>query len=200
MDELFSDKAIRPPARRGERRVPMGRAPAGTVWPPRDRDSNDVAVVAARLLSTSGRLVHRVNATARRHDVDPYVVRLLLLFADHNRPLRIGNIAELLNVSHATAGRAATRAEVAGLVDKFVSAIDGREVIVRLTYPGRAAVTRCLDAIRRDAAEILGLTPSATLHPQGDELTALLGPPPSLRRTSENAGWRAGVRIGMRDQ
>ena len=109
-------------------------------------------------------------------------MRLLLLFAEHERPLRIGNIAELLNVSHATASRTAARAQAAGLVDKFESSIDRREVIVRLTYPGRAAVSRCLSAIRVDAAEVLQ------------------SPAPYLRRTSENAGWRAGVRIGMTDE
>lgn len=182
MSELFSTEPIRPPAQRGKRAMPMRRAPAGEEWPPRDRDPNDVAVAAARVLSTSGRLVRLVDATARRHHVDPFLMRLLLLFAEHNRPLRIGNIAELLNVSHATASRAATCAQAAGLVDKFESSIDRREVIVRLAYPGRLAVTRCLDAIRLDAAEVLQ------------------SPAPYLRRTSENAGWRAGVRIGMTDE
>jgi DNA-binding MarR family transcriptional regulator len=182
MIELFSSEPIRPRARRGERAMPMRRAPASEVWPPRDRDRNDPAVVAARMLSTSGRLGRRVDETARRHHVDPLLMRLLLLFAEHERPLRIGNIAELLNVSHATASRTAARAQAAGLVDKFESSIDRREVIVRLTYPGRAAVSRCLDAIRVDAAEVLK------------------SPAPYLRRTSENAGWRAGVRIGMTDE
>jgi DNA-binding MarR family transcriptional regulator len=200
MHELFSSEPIRPPARRGERTVPMRRAPATESWPPPDRDPADVAVVAARLLSASGRIGSRLHATAREHQVDPYLLRLLLLFAESNQPLRIGNVAELLAVSHATASRAAKRAQAAGLVDKFASSIDGREVIVRLTHSGRAAVTRCLDALRADAAEVLGLGKTAKIHPRGADLSALLGPPPYLRRTSENAGWRAGVRAGMPDE
>jgi DNA-binding MarR family transcriptional regulator len=183
MHELFSAEPVRLPARRGQRTMPMRRAPRGDCWPPHDRDPNDVALVAARLLVASGRLGHRLNATARKYDVDPYVFRLLLLFAEHDRELRIGNIAELLNVSQATATRVAARAYAAGLVDKFTSPIDGREVDVGLSYPGRAAVGRCLDAIRSDASEVLGL-----------------GPLPTHSHTSEGAGHRAGIRAGLNDQ
>jgi DNA-binding MarR family transcriptional regulator len=142
----------------------------------------------------------RVRAIAREHGVDPQLVRLLLLFTESTRPLRIGNVAELLGVSHTTASRAAKRAQAAGLVDKFASVTDGREVTIRLTVPGRAAVSRCLDALRCDAAEVLGLARRATVHPRGVDLTSLLGPAPYLRRTSENTGWRAGVRAGMPDE
>lgn len=178
----------------------MPRASKDEPWPNRDRDPTDVAVVASRLLVASGRISTRLRSTARRHGVDPQLVRLLLLFTESNRPLRIGNVAELLGVSHATASRAATRAQAAGLVDKFASSIDGREVTVRITVAGRAAVTRCLDVLRSDAAEVLGLRTTATVHPRGNELTELLGAAPYLRRTSENAGWRAGVRAGMPDE
>jgi hypothetical protein len=104
-----------------------------------------------------------LQVTARKNQVDPYLFRFLLLFAE---------------------------SEPAGLVDKFATAVDGREVTIRLTVSGRAAVTRCLDVLRSDAALVLGSG--------ADDLTRLLGPPPALRRTSENAGWRAGVRAGMR--
>ena len=195
MESLFSEDPIRTPARRGERAFPMRRAPVDQPWPPHDRDPNDVAVRAARILSASGRIQTRLLACAREHGVDPYVLRLLLLFSESNRPLRIGNIGEMLAVSHTTASRAAKRAQAAGLVDKFASAVDGREVTVRITTSGRVAVTRCLDALRDDATQILG--PAAATDVTPDELTRLLGPPPRLRRTSENWGWRAGVRAGM---
>ena len=165
----------------------MRRAPRDEPWPQPDRDPADVAVVASRLLVASGRLDTRVRSIARDHRVDLQLVRLLLLFAESNRPLRIGNVAELLGVSHATASRAAARAQAAGLVDKFPTAIDGREVTVRITVAGRTAVTRCLDALRSDAATVLGLCSSATVHPRGKDLIQLLGPPPHLLRTSENA-------------
>jgi DNA-binding MarR family transcriptional regulator len=189
MDELFSADPVQRAARRGERALPMRRAPKGDPWPPRDRDPGDLAVVATRLLAVSGRMQSRLHATARKHHVDPYLLRFLLLFAESNRPLRIGNVAELLAVSPATASRTAKRAQAAGLVDKFATAIDGREVTVRITATGRTAVTRCLDAIRHDATAVLGV--------RAAEIIELLGPPPYLRRASENAGWRAGVRAGM---
>jgi DNA-binding MarR family transcriptional regulator len=192
MEELFSAEPIRPPLRRGETTVPMRRAGKDDVWPPPDREAGDVAVVAARLLATSGRLETKLRRVARQHGVDPQLVRMQLLFAESKRPLRIGNVAELLGVSHTTASRVASRAQAAGLIDKFASAIDGREVTVRITAPGRSAVTRCLDAIRADAAEVLG--PRA-----GEKLLERLGPAPYLRSTSDNAGWRAGVRAGMPD-
>jgi hypothetical protein len=79
--------------------------------------------------------------------------------------------------------RGTPRALSAGVVDKFATPIDGREVAVRLRYAGRAAVVRCLDAVRADAAVLLRSGLAA----------------PQLRRTSENAGHRAGVRVGMTD-
>lgn len=179
--------------------MPMGRPRKDDIWPRPDGDPADVAVVASRLLVASGRITTRLRSIARTRGVDPLVVRFLLLFAESNRPLRIGNVAELLGVSHTTAGRAATRAQAAGLVDKFASESDGREVIVRITVAGRVAVVRCLDTLRADAAEACGLPRTATIHPRGAELMKLLGPPPQHRTTSENSGWRAGVRAGMPD-
>jgi DNA-binding MarR family transcriptional regulator len=177
--------------------MPMRRARRDDVWPRPDRDRSDVALTASQLLVASGRLVTRLRSVARGHGTDPQLVRLLLLFAESNRPLRIGNVAELLGVSHTTASRTATRAHAAGLVDKFGTSIDGREVTIRITVQGRAAVTRCLDALRSHAAEVFGLGPSATVHPRGEELTKMLGSPPYLRYTSEHPGWRTGVRARM---
>jgi DNA-binding MarR family transcriptional regulator len=178
----------------------MRRAPRDEPWPHPDHDAADVSVIASRMLATSGRLNSRLRSIARRHGVDPQLVRLLLLFAESNRPLRIGNVAESLGVSHATASRTATRAHAAGLIDKFPTAIDGREVTVRITAEGRAAVIRCLDALRSAAADVLGLGAFATVHPRGGEVIELLGPRPYLHRTSDNFGWRAGVRAGMPDE
>jgi DNA-binding MarR family transcriptional regulator len=200
MNELFDTGPIRPVARRGERTVPMCRTTINDVWPPRDRDPSDVAVIATRVLVASGRFRTRLHATAREHGVDPQIISLLLLFAASKRPLRIGNVADLLGISHTTASRTAQRAQAAGLVDKFSSPVDGREVTIRITMRGRAAVIRCLDALRPHAAAALGLAVTTTVHPRATDLTALLGPPPFLERTSENAGWRAGVRIGMTDE
>ena len=202
MDELFGIEPIRPRARRGVRTVPMRRPADHDLWPRRDRDPSDVAILANRVLVLGERVFEgRLRVVARRHGVDPYIVRLLLLFAESNRPLRIGNVAELLGVSHPTASRAATRAHAAGLVDKFDyhDSTDERSRS-RLTVAGRAAVVRCLDALRAEAAELLGLPRTATVHSRGAELAELLGPLPYLERTSDNAGWRAGVRAGMPDE
>ena len=154
-------------------------------------------MVATRLLVASGRLTTRLRALAREHRLDPQILRLLLLFAESDRPLRIGNAAEYLGVSHTTASRAATRAHAAGLIDKFATVIDRREVIIRITIDGRAAVTRCLDALRADAAVTLDLPCAAAVHPRAGELMDLLGRAPCHNYTSEHPGWRAGVRIGM---
>jgi DNA-binding MarR family transcriptional regulator len=178
----------------------MPRARNNEPWPQHGRDPADVALVASRLLVTSGRLSSRLRRIARKHRIDLRVVRLLLLFSESNRPLRIGNIAESLGVAHSTASRAATKAHAAGLIDKFGTAVDGREVTVRITPAGRAAITRCLDAMRSDAADVLGLAAAATVHPRGDDFIGLLGPMPYLERSSDNWGWRAGVRAGMPDE
>jgi DNA-binding MarR family transcriptional regulator len=200
MPELFRAQPIRPPAQRGVRSMPMRRPARDDVWPRPTREPGDVAIIASRLLVAAGRLSTRVRTVARRHDVDPQLVRLLLLFAESDRPLRIGNIAEFMGVSHPTASRAATRAHAAGLIDKFATSIDGREVTVRITAEGRAAVSRCLDALRTDASEVFGLTNTATVHPRAHDLCDLLGPAPAHQYTSDNFGWRAGVRVGMRDE
>ena len=197
MDELFSVAPVRPSAQRGVRTLPMRRAAPNDIWPPLDRDPYDVAVVASRLLSATGRIQSRLLAIARANGVDAHVFRLLLLFTESDRPVRIGNIADLLAVSHATASRTAKRAQAAGLVDKFLCVTDRREVSVRLSVPGRAAVTRCLEALRPEAAEVLGVGWGVRSHPRGQDLTGLVGPAPYLRRSSENTGWRFGVRAGM---
>jgi DNA-binding MarR family transcriptional regulator len=192
MDQPFDPKPIRAVAPRGMRTPPMRRA-RPEPWPPPDRDPADAAVLAAQLLALSGRLSSRLRAATREHDVDPYLFRFLLLFADSKRALRIGNVAELLGVSHATASRTAHRAHAAGLVDKFPSAVDGREVTVRLTATGRAAVTQCLDALRPLAREVLGPVDQE----RADAARAVLRN--AARVTSKDCvgGWRAGVRVGM---
>ena len=174
----------------------MRRPKPDEVWPPRERDPNDAAVVAARLLAVGGRLETRLRSIARAHAADRYVMRLLLLFAEANRPLRIGNVADLLGVSHSTASRVASEAHAAGLVDKFDSPMDQRETVIRLTVPGRSAVTNCLDALRPDAADVLRCQNATNSHPHGTALLTMLGSPPHHSATSENHGWRAGVRAG----
>ncbi|HEX4493500.1 MAG TPA: MarR family transcriptional regulator [Acidimicrobiia bacterium] len=155
METLFSTAPFR-------KRPPRGK-PLPTIigrrwrdpWPPPTRDPDDIAVVATRLLATAGRLQTRLRRTARRHGVDPRVFRFLLLFAERTPPLRVTDVAEHMGVSNQTASRIVTLALEAGLVDlRSLNAIDGREVAVRLTVAGRDAVTRCLDAIRADAAHV----------------------------------------------
>jgi DNA-binding MarR family transcriptional regulator len=166
------------------------------VWPPRDRDPGDVAVLATRLLAASGRVETALSRLARERGVDRYVVRMLLLFTEANRPLRIGNIADRMGVPHSTASRAVSKARAAGLVTK-IHATDGRECDIRLTMRGRAAIERCLTALRPDAAIAFRLGRERTAHPRAAELAELLGAPDHLERSSN--GYRAGVVAGFRE-
>jgi anti-sigma factor RsiW len=67
MTHLFETTPVRIPARRGSSSFPIERARPGVKWPPPDREPVDIALVAARLLSISGRLRNRLRRTARRH-------------------------------------------------------------------------------------------------------------------------------------
>jgi DNA-binding MarR family transcriptional regulator len=165
MDPLFSTAPIRRRTPRRERWNciigPRFRDP----WPPPERDPNDPALAATRLLATAGRMETRLRCVAREHGVDPRVLRLLLLFAERKAPLRVTDVAENMAISRPTASRVAARALEAGLVDRdnTSDAGDGREVSIRLTVAGREAVTRSLDAIRADAADV-GAAPAGVHH------------------------------------
>lgn len=162
-------------------------------WPPPDRENVDIALVAVRILAVSGRLRAALKRAARSSEVQTDLVPLLMLFSESNRRLRIGDIAQQLGVSKATASRLATRAEAVGLIDKTITFIDGREVACRISVAGRLAITRCLDALRPHAV--------AALRPVDDSwITAaleLLEPSTRLERATRNSGWRAGIRAGM---
>lgn len=189
MTDLFDSEPRRAGAVRGQPSLPIRGPRFYDPWPPPDRDPADVAVVASRVLATAGRLQTRLRRVARRHGADPLLMRFLLLFAETQGTLRITDVAEHLGVSHPTASRVAERAFTAGLVNKFGSDLDGREVTVRPTVEGRDAVSRCLDAIRRDAG--------AALHRADAAVLDLLGPPPRHNTApGVNTGWRAGVRAG----
>ena len=124
-------------------------------WPPPERDPNDAAIVATRLLATAGRLETRLRRIARRDKVDPRILRFLLLFAEREAPLRVTDVGDNMGVSHSTASRIVTCALEAGLVDLLNNrAIDARAVEVRLTVAGREATRRCLDALRADAIDV----------------------------------------------
>jgi DNA-binding MarR family transcriptional regulator len=164
MEPLFSTAPIRerPPRGRPLRAV-LGRR-WYEPWPPPNRDPDDIAIVATRLLATAGRMETRLRRVARRHEVDRRVLRFLLLFAERKAPLRITDVADNMGVSLQTASRIVTRAIEAGLVDVVNSEpVDGREVAVRLTVAGRDAVTAGLDALRADAAEV-GREPAPARH------------------------------------
>jgi DNA-binding MarR family transcriptional regulator len=129
-------------------------------WPPPNRDPDDPALTATRLLATTGRMQTRLRRIARRNGVDPRVFRFLLLFAERKAPLRIADIAETMGVSHQTASRIVTLAIEAGLADLWNrSALDARSTDVRLTVAGRDATLQCLDALRADAIKV-GATPA----------------------------------------
>jgi DNA-binding MarR family transcriptional regulator len=155
MGALFNAEPIRRRPPRGEPlRARLGRG-WHDPWPPPDRDPDDVAVLATRLLATAGRMEGSLRRVARRHGVDRRLLRFVLLFAERKAPLRVTDVADNMGVSLQTAGRIVTRAFDAGLVDVLnADCIDRREVAVRLTVSGRGATLRSLDAIRADAAAI----------------------------------------------
>jgi DNA-binding MarR family transcriptional regulator len=184
---LFDTEPIRRVPKRGARTFPIRCLPADGPWPPRDRDPADIAVFAARILAASGRLRTTIGAIAHDHDVDPLLFRFLLLFAETKAPLRIGNIAELLAVSHSTASRTAHTAHAAGLVDRGASFTDQREVVVTLTPLGRKAVTNCLGALRPAATAVLGSGDGQQI----ESARKLLGRAPYPASSIENPGWRA---------
>jgi DNA-binding MarR family transcriptional regulator len=191
MSPLFDMTPVRVPARRGQ--ASFGIARHRDPWPPRDRDDTDIALVAASILSASGRLRSRLRRTAREVGAELDVVMLLLLFSEATRWLQIVEVAELLGIDKGTASRLATRAEAAGLIDKLTSAIDGREVACRLSVAGRTAVTACLDLLRPHAIAVLRPTDREWVA----EMRELLQPSARLDPSTHNSGWRAGVRTGM---
>jgi len=196
MKPAFDTKPVRIAARRGSASLPIKRVRFGEKWPPLDRDPADIALVAVRVLTVSGRLRSRMRRTARAAGVEADVVSLLLLFSESNRWLRVIDIAELLGVGRATASRLATRAEAAGLIDKLTNAVDGREVACRLSLAGQNAVTLCLDSLRADARAVLRPSDATwAARAQG-----LLQPSTRFDLRTQNWGWRAGRRVGMRDE
>jgi DNA-binding MarR family transcriptional regulator len=160
VETLFSTTPIRRRPPRGQPLLAMLGRRWYDPWPPPNRDPDDVALAATRLLATAGRMQTRLRHIARRHGVDPRVFRFLLLFAERKAPLRIADIAENMGVSHQTASRIVTLAIEAGLADLWnLGALDARSIDVRLTVAGRDATLRCLDALRGDAAKV-GPTPA----------------------------------------
>ena len=192
----FETTPVRFPARRGFASRPIRRATGNETWPPLDRDPHDIAVVAVRLLAANGRLRSMIRRAARRAEVEPDVVGLLLLFSETNGWLRIIDLAELLGVGRATASRLAVRAEAAGLIDKLTNSVDGREVACRLSLAGREAVTNCLELLRPDAIAVLR-PPDAMWAGHALEL---LQPSTKFELRTQNWGWRAGHRAGMPDE
>jgi len=160
MDDLFSTTPIRRRPPRGEPLRAMLGQRWHDPWPPADRDPDDVAIAATRLLATAGRMETRLRRVARRHQVDRRVLRFLLLFAESKGTLRITDVADNMGISIQTASRIITRAIEAGLADLLNDeCIDRRTVSVRLTVAGRDATTRCLDALRADATDV-GVEPA----------------------------------------
>ena len=190
MTHLFDTTPVRIPARRGMSSFPIERARLGTKWPPADRDTVDITLVAAEVLAVSGRLRSRLRRTARRAGVEPGVISLLLLFSESNRWLRIMDVAEQLGIGTTTASRLATRAEAAGLIDKLTNSVDGREVACRLSVAGRSALTRCLDSLRPDAIAVFGRADPEWIR----AAQQLLQPSQKFDLRTQNFGWRASAR------
>jgi DNA-binding MarR family transcriptional regulator len=190
MEPPFDTTPVRPPARRG--RTSAGVKGRFVLAHRVSRDEDDIAIVAARMLTIAGRLQSRMRRSASAAQVESDVVALLLVFADLSGALRIVDIADLLGVNKATASRLATKAEVAGLIDKFTTEMDHREVRCRLSAAGDAALSVILEWLRPHATEVF--------RPDDGEWAtsarALLERSKKLDPRGYETGWRAATRLG----
>lgn len=111
------------------------------------------------------RFLHFSEATAREHGIEPQQHQLLL--AVHGLPEgvkpTIGEIASRLFIQHHSAVELVNRLEQTGAVKRCPGTADKREVWIRLTASGRAAL-RKLALAHREELERFGPELVATLN------------------------------------
>lgn len=112
----------------------------------------DPAIEVVRALQSSARLVAHLQRALAEARLPPFdLARLLWLWSEHDKPMRVGDIASGLGLSRSAACRLVARGDQAGLVEHRRGVLDRREMSVRLTTRGRAATYR-MDAVVRASA------------------------------------------------
>jgi len=125
-----------------------------------NKDEPDVpSETALRVADGLGRLSGVLRAQswegARARGITPTQGRILATLADARGPLRLGEVAQALDVAAPTASKAASTLVDKGLVAKGPGDADGRAVGLRLTAAGRREATRAARWTDR-LAEVVG--------------------------------------------
>ncbi|MDQ1467966.1 MAG: hypothetical protein QOH10_2381 [Actinomycetota bacterium] len=120
-----------------------------------DTTAVDPALVLVRLLRTNALLVARLHDAFAEAGLPPFdLLRLLWSWSEHDVALEVRAIATNLGLSRSAASRLVDRAERAGLVRRRRGILDEREISVRVTTRGRAAIHRLDVALRASARPI----------------------------------------------
>jgi DNA-binding MarR family transcriptional regulator len=114
----------------------------------------DAVLAASRLLvGLSARSIASVDETITLPQF-----RLLVVLSTRG-PMNLGMLAEHLDVNPSTATRMIDRLVTAGLVDRQVSPVSRREVVIDLTDPGVSIVAQVTQQRRREIARIVARMP-----------------------------------------
>jgi DNA-binding MarR family transcriptional regulator len=141
----------------------------------------DQAVTRVSRAARSPRL-HQLMGEQARVDLGEHL-HLTLAMLGAGQPLRVSDLANLLDVERSTVSRRVSELVSLGLVTRSVDPDDRRAAVLRLTKPGERAVARIQDAWHRT---LLGLTrewparrrseTTANLNRLADALDVLLAP------------------------
>jgi DNA-binding MarR family transcriptional regulator len=113
---------------------------------PRGRITIDDAVAVAEFRAELRVFLRTTEKKARRNGLTPQRYQLLLMVKgapDRTESLTVTDLAERLQIAQSTATELVTRAEEAGLVQRFPSPKDGRVALVRLTDTGERRLYDC---------------------------------------------------------
>jgi DNA-binding MarR family transcriptional regulator len=141
----------------------------------------DQAVTRVSRAARSPRL-HQLMGEQARVDLGEHL-HLTLAMLGAGQPLRVSDLADLLDVERSTVSRRVSELVGLGLVTRTVDPDDRRAAVLRLTKPGERAVARIQNAWHRT---LLGLTQdwtprrrsetTANLNRLADALDGLLAP------------------------
>lgn len=128
--------------------------PAATATGPTADTVTDVILAASRLLvGMSARSIASVDDS-----ITIPQFRLLVVLSTRG-PMKLAMLAEFLDVKPSTATRMIDRLVAAGLVDRQVSTVSRREIVLDLTDAGVSVVGRVTRQRRREIARIVSRMP-----------------------------------------